>query len=150
MLELLYKNKYRTNPVDVANIIGRRTRGGESKDVICAAVINNLVPIVQRLHAAGSCLRRRTFEHLRQGGIVILDVSMLSGTDAQRLVAWVLNEIFSNNQMHHTSARETRAGEVEQPRLMPALAVLEEAQYYLGCRDQRDDSPFVRWFKEGR
>ncbi|MCX7608290.1 MAG: DUF87 domain-containing protein [Anaerolineales bacterium] len=150
LLELLVKNKYRTNPLDVANIIGRRSRGSDSEDVICAAIINNLVPVVQRLHASGSCLRRRTFEHLRQGGIVILDVSMLSGTDAQRLSAWILNEIFSNNQMHYTSAREAGPGGHDQPRLVPTLAVLEEAQYYLGGRDQRDDSAFVRWFKEGR
>jgi hypothetical protein len=150
LLELLVRNKYRTNPADVANIIGRRTRGSESEDVICAAVINNLVPVVQRLHASGSCLRRRTFEHLRQGGVVILDVSMLSGSDAQRLAAWILNEIFINNQMHYTSARKAGPGGHDQPRLMPTLAILEEAQYYLGNRDQRDDSPFVRWFKEGR
>ncbi len=151
LLDLLVKQRYRANPVEVANIIGRRTRGGaENEDVICAAIVNNLVPVIQRLHAAGSPLRRRAFEHLRQGGIVILDVSMLSGTDAERLSAWMLNEIFSNNQMHYTAAREAGEGHQEKPRLLPTLAVMEEAQYYLGGRSHREDSPFVRWFKEGR
>lgn len=151
LLALLERDKYRTNPVDVANVIGRRTRGGaENEDVICAAIVNNLVPVIQRLHATGSPLLRSAFDQLRGGGIVVLDVSMLSGGDAERLASWMLNAIFSNNQMHYTTSREAGSRRGDQPRLLPTLAIMEEAQYYLGGRSRREDSPFVRWFKEGR
>jgi len=148
LVDLLAKDRFRTNPNDVASIIQRRIKGADGEDVICGAIINNVVPVLQRLHDSESTLFEHTFEHLRRGGIVILDVSMLSSTDAQRLSGWLLHKVFANNQLHYTTAREDQ--NLQRPLLIPTLAVLEEAQYYLGSREAREDSPFVRWFKEGR
>ncbi|MBX7244645.1 MAG: ATP-binding protein [Candidatus Sumerlaeaceae bacterium] len=151
LVKLLERDKYRSSPADVANIIGRRIQKSDKdvEDVICGAIVNNLVPPILRLHKSGSQMVPEIFRRLGAGGIVILDVSMLSSADAQVLSAWILNEIFRNNQTHYTSVRESAS--VDKPRkLMPTLAILEEAQYYLSREAMREDSPFVRWFKEGR
>lgn len=151
LIELLAQKRYKANPLDVGTIVGRaakRPANPTGEDVSVSAIINNLVPPIQRLHDPKSVLLRETLQALRDGRIVILDISLLGSMDARTLVAWVMNSVFSHNQRHFTGA--SRPGEPDRAALIPTLCILEEAQFYLGGRDLQEDSPFVRWFKEGR
>lgn len=151
LVGLVSKHGYRTNHGELGRIMGRRPpRESEGADVVVGAVINNLVPAIQRLHSDKSMLMRSALESLREGKIVILDASMLTGTDAKLVASWLLRSLFANNQEFYTIGnRPTAKGEAKRG-LIPCLAVFEEAQFYLGGRVLDEDSPFVRWFKEGR
>jgi hypothetical protein len=151
LIALLAKHGYRTKHEDIAKIVGKQQRGnkqGESYDVVLGAIINNLVPAINRLHSATSNIVPATLKAVAEGRIVLFDFSMLTSGDARLIAAWIMNAIFANNQQAFTSHRDPETP--LRPRLLPALAVLEEAQFYLGDSNLREDSPFVRWFKEGR
>ena len=143
LVAVLEKDGYRTNHAALGKIM-EKAAAKDGYDVVLGAVVNNLVPAIKRLHSSKSTLLTRVKEALTAGKIVIVDVSMLSGTDARLTAAWLLGSIFTNNQLAYTSGRRGAQ------RMIPCLAVLEEAQFYLGENAPREDSPFVRWFKEGR
>lgn len=151
LVALISKNGYRTNHGELGRIMGRRPpRESEGADVVVGAVINNLVPAIRRLHSDKSMLMRSALESLRDGKIVILDASMLTGTDAKLVASWLLRSLFANNQEFYTIGDRPVAKGEQKRGLIPCLAVFEEAQFYLGGRELDEDSPFVRWFKEGR
>lgn len=110
-------------------------------DVILAAIKNNLVPSVRRLHRTGSAIGQRLIEELRQGRIVIADTSLLGSEDAFAVSGLLLKRVFSFNRRHFTDP--TRS-------VVRCLAVIEEAQAVLSSRDIDDRNIFVRWVKEGR
>ncbi|GEM_PF-1316723 len=150
VVELLASARYHADRKTLQTLIGRRrsiSSKADGEDVVLEAIVNNLVPPIQRLHSSKSTLLNETFETLRKGGIVILDVSLLTSAEAKTLAGWVLGRIFANNQRAFTARRDPESGVGI---LVPALAVMEEAQFYLGNARHSEDSPFVRWFKEGR
>jgi uncharacterized protein len=65
----------------------------------------------------------------------------MRGPQGLRLAGIILGDIFEHNQEQFT-ARE--------PKTIPAIVVIEEAQSVLGGSSQHDDGPFVSWVKEGR
>jgi len=107
----------------------------------CNGMRSNLVPIIRSLHDPDSRLLRETQGMLRDGRIVVVDVSLVSGNIAMQISGLLMNAIFNNNQASFTSPE--RAG------MMPVIAVIEEAQNVLG-KSAAEESPFVRWVKEGR
>jgi hypothetical protein len=153
IVTLLAKDGFRASQAELGKICARQMKyaesrqGGQSGDVVLAAIANNLVPPIQRLHSSSSNLIAKAIAELRAGKIVILDLSMLSGADSRTIAALLLRSIFSINQQAFTGRRD---GGAAAPAMVPTLAVLEEAQFYLGDASVREDSPFVRWFKEGR
>jgi len=96
---------------------------------------------VRELHDPSSQLLRALKEALRKGKLCVIDISQMRGPQGLRLAGIILSDIFENNQEQFT-ARE--------PRTIPTIAVVEEAQSVLGGSAQRDDGPFVSWVKEGR
>lgn len=151
LIELLSEYGYATHRKEIARIIagkGNVSNNADAQDWSLAAIVNNLVPPIQRLHRKESRMVRDAIEAVRQGKIVILDLSLLSSLDARLVSGWIMNSIFTNNQLSYTSHRDPKVKSA--PRLVPCLAVLEEAQFYLGSTNFREDSTFVRWFKEGR
>jgi len=127
----------------VADLIGYRPQSSKQNqaDVSVSAIKNNLVPHLRRLHRAGAPIGRELIQNLREARIVIVDTSLLGGDDARAVTGLLLWRVFAHNQRHFT--------DVAAPGVR-CLAVLEEAQSYLGERDMDDRSIFVRWVKEGR
>ncbi|HLX48102.1 MAG TPA: DUF87 domain-containing protein [Streptosporangiaceae bacterium] len=105
------------------------------------AAISNMLRVVRELHDPSSQLLRALKEALRKGKLCVIDISQMRGPQGLRLAGIILSDIFENNQEQFT-ARE--------PRTIPTIAVVEEAQSVLGGSAQRDDGPFVSWVKEGR
>jgi len=137
LIDLLFEQEYQASDEDV-----RRATGiANLADVECNAMRSNLIPIIRTLHDPESELLRVVKELLRSGRIVVVDVSLVSGQIGLQVAGLLLNDLFYNNQASFTDPE--RGG------LIPAIAVLEEAQSVLG-KSARDDSPFVQWTKEGR
>lgn len=147
LVKLLEKDGYRSSHNDISRITGKKKSGQDGYDVVIGAIVNNLVPAIQRLHNGRSTLINGTVKGLLEGKIVILDLSLVSGDDARFIASAIMNRIFANNQKAYT---ETHSSRKKGPRMIRCLSVMEEAQFYLGEASLREDSPIVRWFKEGR
>ncbi|MCO6435466.1 MAG: ATP-binding protein [Phycisphaerae bacterium] len=110
-------------------------------DVSLAAIKNNLVPPIRRLHRANSPVGRNLIEELRQGRIIIADTSLLGSEDALAVSGLLLRRLFEHNRRHFTDPARS---------IVRCLAMIEEAQAVLGDREMDDRNIFVRWVKEGR
>ncbi|MFQ5911236.1 MAG: ATP-binding protein, partial [Thermoplasmata archaeon] len=106
------------------------------------AIVNNLVPVVKRLHDKTSQMLEGILWHLERGHIVIVDISLMSSIHGRWVASIVLNEIFQRNQASFTGGAE---GD-----LLNVVVVLEEAQTVLSSRREEGETIFVEWAKEGR
>jgi hypothetical protein len=95
--------------------------------------------VVRTLHDPNSRVLSGTLTALQRGGVVVLDISLLSSGAGNMLAGLVLRRIFSHNQENFTGGQS----------IIPTIMVLEEAQSVLG-RNLDEGSPFVEWVKEGR
>ena len=77
---------------------------------------------------------------LEAGKICVVDVSQMRGMQSFILAGIVLRRIFDRNQEEFTKA---------EPRTLPTIAVIEEAQSVLQERASASD-PYLAWVKEGR
>jgi hypothetical protein len=77
---------------------------------------------------------------LSAGKLCVVDVSQLRGESALVLSGLILRRIFQRNQEEFTQA---------QPRTIPTIAVIEEAQSVLNERSSAS-GPYIEWVKEGR
>lgn len=104
------------------------------------AARSNMATIVSMLHDPHSQFMDILLKALTVGKLCVVDVSQMRGSQALMLSGLVLRHIFEHNQREFTEA---------QPRTIPTIAVIEEAQSVL-----RDDAtsaePFIAWVKEGR
>jgi hypothetical protein len=96
--------------------------------------------IVRLLHDRTSQLMDMLLEALSQGKLCIVDVSQMRGAQALMLSGLILRRIFDKNQEEFTAA---------EPRTIPTIAVVEEAQAVLNERAAAS-APYVAWVKEGR
>jgi hypothetical protein len=81
---------------------------------------------------------------LRSGKLCIVDVSQMRGEAALILSGLILRRIFDTNQEEFTKA---------EPRTIPTIVVIEEAQTVLGASvgDRASaESAYIAWVKEGR
>jgi len=125
------------NPTEFRSILGLPS----GQDAEQNAAISNMVRVVRELHDPSSQLLRALKEALRKGKLCVIDISQMRGPQGLKLAGIILSDIFEYNQEQFT-ARE--------PKTIPTIAVVEEAQSVLGGSSQRDDAPFVSWVKEGR
>jgi hypothetical protein len=137
LVDLLHESGYRTSDADLREKSGITQLGAAE----CNGMRSNLVPIIQTLHDPESALLRGAKQMLRDGRIVVVDVSLLSGNIALQVSGLLMNAIFNNNQGSFTNP--------EGAGMMPVIVVIEEAQSVLG-KSAAEESPFVRWVKEGR
>lgn len=138
LVELLAKDGFGADDKKIGSLL---SYAAKQNDVSLAAVKNNLVPPIRRLHRAGATLGKNIIEELRQSRVVIADVSLLGSDDGLAITGLVLRRVFQHNLRHLTEAGGPA---------VRCLAVLEEAQAVLGDRQLDDSSIFVRWVKEGR
>jgi hypothetical protein len=110
-------------------------------DVSLAAIKNNLIPALNRVHRPGSTLSKNVIQELREHRVVIIDTSLMTGEDSLAITGILLRRIFYNNVRHFTDP----AGQT-----VRCLTLVEEAQTMLGDRNLDDRNIFVRWVKEGR
>jgi hypothetical protein len=107
------------------------------------AVIRNVTPVVQAMNNAESHLPQSVLYYLAKGWIVIVDISLLPSGIGQQVAGLILNTVFDHNVKHFTAANPEA--------VIPVIAVIEEAQNVLSPEKMKqEDSPFVRWVKEGR
>lgn len=125
------------NPGEFRNILGL----APGQDAEQNAAISNMLRVVRELHDPSSQLLRALKEALRGGKLCVIDISQMRGPQGLRLAGIILSDIFEHNQEQFT-ARD--------PKTIPTIAVVEEAQSVLSGSSQRDDGPFVSWVKEGR
>jgi len=148
LIRLLEEKGYQTTDDELADVLGVQKSTGQDKskgDVSLGAIRNNLIPPLRRLHRRkDGMVLEAIAERLREGGIVILDTSMVSGTDARHVTEIVLSTIF------HRNVETFTATDGPQSRPIPCIAVFEEAQTILGNHGFSETSIFVRWVKEGR
>lgn len=104
-----------------------------------AAARSNMFGVVRMLHDPDSAMLGGAIQALRDGLIVVIDISLLSSAAGRMLSGLMMRRIFSHNQENFTGGQS----------VIPVIAVLEEAQSVLG-RQLEESSPFVEWVKEGR
>ena len=115
---------------------------GGTEAVEARAMRSNLVTIVNRLHDPEGTVQARVTDLLADGMIVVVDLSLVTGSIGLQISGLLLKSIFDHNQYNFTAAAGGQG-------IIPTIAVLEEAQSVLGRRAS-DESPFVQWAKEGR
>jgi DNA helicase HerA-like ATPase len=100
----------------------------------------NMTSIVRMLHDRSSLLMDILLEALSEGKLCIVDVSQLRGGPSLILSGLILRRIFDRNQDEFTKA---------EPRTIPTIAVVEEAQSVLDPNASAS-GPYIEWVKEGR
>lgn len=140
LVDLIYAQRLQASDGDVGRLMGYQGQTQiQQASAEIAAARSNMNAVVGALHDPNSRLLSGTIEGLRKGGIVVVDISLLSSTGGEILAGLILRKLFSYNQENFTGG---------QP-IIPTIAVLEEAQSVLGKRLE-ESSPFVEWAKEGR
>jgi hypothetical protein len=140
LVDIIHKDRYDADPRQVAKLLGI-SKEKEGEDVQVTAAIANMVRVVRELHDPSSQLLRALKAALGDGKLCVVDISQMRGPQGLQLAGIILSDIFEHNQEQFTEA---------EPRTIPTIAVIEEAQSVLGASGSREDSPFVAWVKEGR
>ncbi len=77
---------------------------------------------------------------LAKGKICVIDISLMRGSQSLVLSGLILRHIFDRNQEEFTK---------RDPKTIPVIAVLEEAQAVLNEKSTSSE-PYIAWVKEGR
>jgi len=141
LVDLIYTHRLQAPDERVGQLLGYNRSQIQSNLAEIAAARSNMFNVVQHLHDPTSQLINGTIDALREGCVVIIDISLLSSTAGYNIAGLLMRKIFSYNQEHFTGT-----GGVSP---IPVIAVIEEAQSVLG-RNLEETSPFVEWVKEGR
>ncbi|WUH98235.1 DUF87 domain-containing protein [Spirillospora sp. NBC_00431] len=125
------------DPDRVKDILGLH----QGDEVQVMAAIANMSKVVRALHDKSSQLLPTLKKALSEGKLCVVDISQMRGQQGLQLASMILSDIFEHNQNEFTA---------KNPRTIPTIAVIEEAQSVLGASTQSEDGPFVAWVKEGR
>ncbi len=104
------------------------------------AARGNMTAIVRMLHDKSSQLMDKLIHALSQGKLCVIDVSQMRGGQSLVLSGLILRRIFDRNQREFTAA---------EPKTIPTIAVVEEAQSVLN-ENAPAAEPYIAWVKEGR
>ncbi|HEY4196064.1 MAG TPA: DUF87 domain-containing protein, partial [Mucilaginibacter sp.] len=137
LVDLINLNGLQANDQEVSVLLGYDADASASAEV--AAAKSNMYNVVNHLHDPNSQLISGTISALREGSLVVIDISLLSSTAGYNIAGLLMRKIFNFNQENFTGG--------ESP--IPVNIVIEEAQSVLGKRLE-ESSPFVEWVKEGR
>lgn len=139
IVDLTYEQGLQASDNDIGRLLGYTTTQINNSAAEIGAARSNMYAVVHSLHDPNSRVLSGTIEGLSKGGIVIIDISLLSSAAGEMLSGLVLRKLFSYNQENFTGGAD----------IIPTITVIEEAQSVLG-RNMEDTSPFVEWVKEGR
>ncbi len=106
------------------------------------AIVNNIVPVVKRLHDKASRMLDGIFWHLERNHIIVVDISLMASVHGRWIASLILNEIFQRNQANFTAGAQRE--------LLNVVTVVEEAQTVLSTDREKGETIFVEWAKEGR
>ncbi|WP_431987788.1 ATP-binding protein [Streptomyces parvulus] len=137
LVDLIHRDKYGADRDQVREILNLES-GQEAET---NAAIGNMTRVVNALHDPDSQLLSALKDCLSQGKLCVVDISQMRGSQGLQLAGVILGDIFEHNQNQFTEA---------EPKSIPTIAVIEEAQSVLGGSSQSEDGPFVSWVKEGR
>ena len=143
LIDLVYKEGHNSDAGKIFGLVAGEQAGREASQAEAGAMRSNLVTIIRRLHDPEGSLQKDVIDFLSKGMIVVVDLSLVSGAIGLQLSGLLLKSIFDNNQRNFTTQD---AGK----KVVPTIAVLEEAQSVLGRKSTNDETPFVEWAKEGR
>ncbi len=137
LVDAIYRDK---NATDLEVVMGLlKLEKGQEAEALAARA--NVTTVLSMLHDPSNQTIDTLVECLRAGKLVIFDVSQMRGQPALILSGLILQRIFDINQQEFIK---------KEPRHIPTIAVLEEAQTVLGDARLTNDSPYVAWVKEGR
>ena len=137
LVDEIYRNKNAADEKLIQELLSLR----DNQEAELVAARANMTTVVTMLHDPGSQMLDMLFRALSDGKICIVDVSQLRGAPALVLSGLILKKIFDHNQDEFTKA---------DPKTIPTIAVLEEAQSVLGGDDTGGEGPYISWVKEGR
>ncbi len=139
LVDLIAEKGNQADLDEIRNLLHLDSQQSEAEAV---AARSNMTSIVRMLHDRSSQMMDMLLEALRNGKLCIVDVSQLRGGPALILSGLILQKIFDTNQQEFTEA---------QPKTIPTIAVVEEAQSVLGeTGGSGGEGPYVAWVKEGR
>jgi hypothetical protein len=136
LVRLLETDGYRADSVEIREIVQNVA------ETTPPAIVNNIVPVVKRLHDKASRMLDGIFWHLERNHIVVVDISLMASVHGRWIASLILNEIFQRNQANFTAGAQ---GE-----LLNVVTVVEEAQTVLSSDREKGETIFVEWAKEGR
>lgn len=139
LVDVIYEQGLQASDDDIGGLLGYTQEQARNSAAEIGAARSNMNAVVHSLHDPNSRLLNGTIDGLSKGGIVIVDISLLSSAVGEMLSGLILRKLFSYNQENFTGGAS----------IIPTIAVIEEAQSVLGRR-MEDTSPFVEWTKEGR
>ena len=113
---------------------------GQSAEAVAGGIRNTMLNIVQMLHDPESSMLNIVQQGLRDGRLVIVDLSLMRGRPATALSAVLLRWLFEYNVAENTKPQSTS---------IPIIALIEEAQKVLEGTST-STAPFIEWVKEGR
>ncbi len=137
LVDLIDRDKGGADLEDVAKIMKLDT-GRQDAEAVAAR--SNMTRVVGLLHDKSSQFMGLLMKALENGKICVVDVSQMRGTQSFILAGIILRRIFDRNQDEFTKA---------EPRTIPVIAVIEEAQSVLN-ETAAAAEPYISWVKEGR
>jgi hypothetical protein len=137
LVDLIAREKFGADQSRVQKLLGLK-QGEEAQTM---AAIGNMTRVVNALHDPASQMLNVLKECLSRGRLCVVDISQMRGAQGLQLAGVILGDIFEHNQTQFTES---------DPKTIPTIAVIEEAQSVLGRSNQSEDGPFVSWVKEGR
>jgi hypothetical protein len=137
LVNLIQKSGHATDLADVAELLSLDPSAQQAEAI---AARSNMATIVHMLHDSSSLLMDRLLAALGEGKLCVVDVSQMRGSQAMILAGLILRRIFERNQDEFTKA---------EPKTIPTIAVIEEAQAVLNERASAAE-PYIAWVKEGR
>ena len=137
LVDLIYQDGNGADLHTIGNLLNLTLPNQEAEAV---AARSNTTTVVRLLHDSSSQLLMRLLEALEHGKLCVVDLSQMRGTQGYILAGIILRQIFSRNQEEFTK---------EQPKTIPTIVVIEEAQSVLEDRSSTAE-PFISWVKEGR
>ncbi len=137
MVDLVHRDRHSADEDEVRDLLGLKS-GVQDAELFAARA--NMVRVVQELHDPASEMLARLIKALRDGKLCVVDISKMRGAAGLALSGIILRHIFSRNQDEFTRRN---------PKPVPAIAVIEEAQSVLGGSGS-GESAYEEWIKEGR
>ena len=136
LVDLIHSERHNAPLQRIKSLLGLDA----SQEMEALAARANAVRIVRMLHDPASQLMDMIMKALADGKLCVVDVSQISAGPALVLSGLILRRIFDRNQEEFTAA---------EPKTIPTIAVIEEAQAVLNERIVTSE-PYIQWVKEGR